>query len=173
MGGSTREARIINVTNRTVFVHSFTGSSTYTTVLYPKELSDQIKSLNDQIVRLNQQLVTKDDKIKALEERVSKLEVDSDSVEEYSRRANLQIRGPAENDGGEDTDQLVLTLFNDNMGITPPIERHEIERRHRLGRKNRRKRSPAYEHETGHRALHDRTSSGRRFPGADEAETSQ
>ena len=31
-GGSTREARIINVTNRTVFVHSFTGSSTYTTI---------------------------------------------------------------------------------------------------------------------------------------------
>ena len=34
-GGSTREARIINVTNRTVFVHSFTGSSTYTTALSP------------------------------------------------------------------------------------------------------------------------------------------
>ena len=30
-GGSTGEARIINVTNRTGFVHSFTGSSTYTT----------------------------------------------------------------------------------------------------------------------------------------------
>ena len=66
---------------------------------------------------------------------MSKLEVDSDSVEQYSRRANLQIRGLAENDGGEDTDQLVLTPFNDNMGMTPPIQRHEIERSHRLGRK--------------------------------------
>ena len=64
-------------------------------VLYPKELSDQIKRLNNQIVRLHQQLATKDDTIKALEERVSKLEVDSDSVEQYSRRANLQIRGLA------------------------------------------------------------------------------
>ena len=95
-----------------------------------------MKSLNDQIVRLHLQLATKDDTIKALEERVSKLEVDSDSVEQYSRRANLQIRGLTENDGGEDTDQLVLTLFNDNMGMTPPIERQEIERSHRrLGRK--------------------------------------
>ena len=31
-GGQRGKARIINVTNRTVFVHSFTGSSTYTTI---------------------------------------------------------------------------------------------------------------------------------------------
>ena len=31
-GGSTREARLIKVIHTTVFVHSFTGSSTYITV---------------------------------------------------------------------------------------------------------------------------------------------
>ena len=36
-GGSTGEARIINITNRTVFVHSFTGSSTYTTISMRKQ----------------------------------------------------------------------------------------------------------------------------------------
>ena len=60
-------------------------------------------------MRLQQQLAAKDEKIKTLEERVIKLEVDSDAVEQYSRRANLHIRGIAECNGGEDTDQLVLT----------------------------------------------------------------
>ena len=46
-------------------------------VLYPKELSNQLKGLNDQIVRLQQQLAAKDEKIKTLEERVNKLEIDS------------------------------------------------------------------------------------------------
>ena len=86
-------------------------------VLYPKELSKQLKGLNDQIVRLQQQLAAKDEKIKTLEERVIKLEVDSDAVEQYSRRANLQIREIAECNGGEDTDQLVLNIINDNMGL--------------------------------------------------------
>ncbi len=102
-------------------------------VLYPKELSKQLKGLNDQIVRLQQQLAAKDEKIKTLEERVIKLEVDSDAVEQYSRRANLQIRGIAECNGGEDTDQLVLNIINDNMGLV--VERDDIERSHRLGRK--------------------------------------
>ena len=62
-----------------------------------------------------------------------KLEVDSDAVEQYSRRANLQIRGIAECNGGEDTDQLVLNIINDNMGLV--VERDDIERSHRLGRK--------------------------------------
>ena len=52
-------------------------------VLYPKELSTQLKGLNAQIVRLQQQLAAKDEKIKTLEERVNKLE-----IEQYSRRAN-------------------------------------------------------------------------------------
>ena len=102
-------------------------------VLYPKELSTQLKGLNAQIVRLQQQLAVKDEKIKTLEERVNKLEIDTDGVEQYSRRANLQISGLAERDGGEDTDELVLKVVNDNMGLV--VERDDIERSHRLGRK--------------------------------------
>ena len=103
-------------------------------VLYPKELSTQLKGLNAQIVRLQQQqLAVKDEKIKTLEERVNKLEIDTDGVEQYSRRANLQISGLAERDGGEDTDELVLKVINDNMGLV--VERDDIERSHRLGRK--------------------------------------
>ena len=89
--------------------------------------------MNDQIVRLQQQLAAKDETIKTLEERVIKLEVDSDAVEQYSRRANLQIRGIAECNDGEDTDQLVLNIINDNMGLV--VERDDIEQSHRLGRK--------------------------------------
>ena len=54
-------------------------------------------------------------------------------MEQYSRRANLQIRGLAELDGGEDTNQFVLNLINNNMGLV--VERDDIERSHRLGRK--------------------------------------
>ena len=54
-----------------------------------------------------------------------KLEVDSDAVEQYSRRANLQIRGIAECNGGEDTDQLVLNIINDNMGLVVTAHKSE------------------------------------------------
>ena len=47
-GGSNREARIIKVTNRMVFVHSFTGSSTYNDVHthLPEAVSDWLNPLS-------------------------------------------------------------------------------------------------------------------------------
>ena len=104
--------------------------------LFPKELSDKIEALNTRISKLTAQLDAKDSRIKALEEKVLNHEISADSAEQYSRRANLHVSGIPEADGGgEDTDEKVLAVLNGEMGMQPPVQRHQIERSHRLGRK--------------------------------------
>ena len=61
-------------------------------VLYPKELSNELKGLHDQIVRLQQQLAAKDEKIKTLEERVNKLEIESVGPVYYVMMRTLACR---------------------------------------------------------------------------------
>ena len=100
------------------------------------ELSDKIEALNTRICKLTAQLDAKDSRIKALEEKVLNHEISADSAEQYSRRANLHVSGIPEADGGgEDTDEKVLAVLNGKMGMQPPVQRHQIERSHRLGRK--------------------------------------
>ena len=104
--------------------------------LFPKELSDKIEALNTRICKLTAQLDAKDSRIKALEEKVLNHEISADSAEQYSRRANLHVSGIPEADGGgEDTDEKVIAVLNGKMGMQPPVQRHQIERSHRLGRK--------------------------------------
>ena len=104
--------------------------------LFPKELSDKIEALNNRISQLTAQLDAKDSRIKSLEEKVLNQEISADSVEQYSRRANIHVCGIPEADGGgEDTDEKVLAVLNGKMGMQPPVQRHQIERSHRLGRK--------------------------------------
>ena len=88
-------------------------------------------------------------------------------MEQYSRRADLQIRGLAERDGGEDTDHLILKLINNNMGLV--VERGDIERSHRLGRKTDGNGRPR----TRPVMVRFTTASGRRVSRANEAKISQ
>ena len=104
--------------------------------LYPKELFEKVESLTQHVVWLKQNIEEREGRIKQLEEKVRVLESDGDGVEQYTRRANTQVRGipehPAE---GENTDALVLDLLNVKLNMQPPIELHHIARSHRLGRK--------------------------------------
>ena len=64
------------------------------------------------------------------------LESESDKVEQYSRRANIHFCGIPEGGDAESTDEEVLSVMNNLMGMNPPVERHKLDRSHRLGRKN-------------------------------------
>ena len=68
--------------------------------------------------------------------KVETLESESDKVEQYSRRANIHICGIPDGGDAESIDEEVLSVINNLMGMKPPVERHQLERSHRLGRKN-------------------------------------
>ena len=101
-------------------------------VLYPRELSDKMNSVTS---TLHAKLDEKEQRIRFLEEKVAALEASADSVDQYGRRANLHVRGiPEQADPGESTDELVLDVLNNKMGMTPPVQKHQLVRSHRLGR---------------------------------------
>ena len=105
------------------------------TILFPKSLTDMMNSLNVHIQTLNKQLGEKEARIKCLETKVDALEGESDRVEQYSRRANVHFCGIPEGGDTENTDDKVLSIINNVMGMNPPVERCQLERTHRLGRK--------------------------------------
>ena len=110
-------------------------------LFHPKELLAVISSLTAKVDHLTSQLALKDARIDGLEQRLAKLEIDSDSQEQYSRRPNLRIQGlPEQGDGT--TDDKVLFVINDTMGLTPPLVLTDIERSHRLGPKTDREGRP-------------------------------
>ena len=106
------------------------------TILFPKDLKDMLDSLNDHMQTLNKQLGEKEERIECLEMKVETLESESDKLEQYSRRANLHISRIHESGDGEKTDEKALSVMNNLMGMNPPVVRHQLERTHRLGRKN-------------------------------------
>ena len=103
--------------------------------LFPKELTTTIDNLSDRIRRLNEKLDLKDEFIKSLETRIVTLESENDNIEQYTRRANLRLCGVPEANGGEDTNEKVLAVFNEKLGMEPPLRSIDLERSHRLGRK--------------------------------------
>lgn len=103
--------------------------------LYPQQLSDKLDQLQTTITRLTDQLRLKDETIAKLESRVNDLELQVDSSEQYTRRANLRIQGIPEVTGWEDTTQKALDIFNGKMKLEPPLETTAIERSHRIGPK--------------------------------------
>ena len=105
------------------------------TIPFPKDFKDILDSLNDHMQTLNKQLGEKEERIKCLEMKVETLESESDKVEQYSRRANIHFYGIPEGGDAESTDEEVLSVMNNLMGMNPPVERHQLERSHRLGRK--------------------------------------
>ena len=88
--------------------------------------------MNTRVDGLTAQLTTKDNKIAALEKRVEELEESADSAEQYYRRSNLLFNGFKETGDTENTDGRIISLVNDAMKLTPPLQAHDIARSHRL-----------------------------------------
>ena len=103
-------------------------------LFYPKELVAVISSLTAKVDHLTTQLNIRDARIDGLEKRLAKLEIDSESQEQYTTRTNIRIQGMTEQ-GDDTTDDKVLFLINNTMGLTPPLALTDIERSHRLGPK--------------------------------------
>ena len=100
-------------------------------VLYPRELY-KIAAFTDRVTSLTVDLAAKDAKIVELTTRVESLETEADRQEQYSRRPNLRFQGVPESTEGS-TDQKIVSLVNECMGLSPPLTVLDIERSHRLG----------------------------------------
>ena len=101
-------------------------------VLYPSELFERIDTFTERVKSLTIDLAAKDAKIDALTTRVESLEAEADRQEQYSRRPNLRFQGVPESTEGS-TDQKIIRLCNEAMGLSPPLVVTDIERSHRLG----------------------------------------
>ena len=110
--------------------------------LFPTELVGKIEELNNVIGRLSTKLSEKEDRVVVLDNEVRVLADANDTLEQYTRRANLIIDGIPESHDGEDTDEKVLAIVNDKLGMNPPLQRHDLERSHRLGRRDDRQGRP-------------------------------
>ena len=65
-----------------------------------------------------------------LSEKLGKLEESIDAQQQYSRRNFLLLHG-IEETKGEDTDDIVLEVLNDDMG--PNISKTALDHSHRIG----------------------------------------
>ena len=102
--------------------------------LYPTELAEEIKNLKQTLQVMSDNLKAKDDRIDMLETIVLKLEMQLDNIEQYGRRATLLISSIADHEGGEDTVEKIIKIFNETITCSPRISCSDIERAHRLGK---------------------------------------
>ena len=68
-----------------------------------------------------------------MKKEIIKLQDEKDDAEQYSRRNCLRIYGVPENPG-ENTDRLVLDIFNEKLGLT--VSKEALDRSHRIPARN-------------------------------------
>ena len=73
-----------------------------------------------------------------LSEKLGKMEESIDAQKQYSQRNCLLLHG-IEETKGEDTDNIVLEVFNDDMGLN--ISKSALDRSHRIGNPKTKKKS--------------------------------
>ena len=103
--------------------------------LFPVELSGRIDALTATLERLSRVVEEKDARITSLEKEVHELADANDSLEQYTRLPNLRFEWIPEAEHGEDTDEKVLDIANGKLGMTPPLQLHDLKRSHRPGRR--------------------------------------
>ena len=104
--------------------------------LYPCELVEKLDEMTRRLAVLPTSVKARDDRIKTLESKVTALEHEGDKTEQYTRRPNLRFTGIAETDEtNKDTTETILDIINEDMCPDAQIRPEQIERSHRLGRR--------------------------------------
>ena len=78
------------------------------------------------MVRLFNKLSERNTEITQLNKDNQELREELDGLQQYSRKPSIRDYGIPEKHN-DDTDQLLLQLFNKRMKMTPPIELQDIE----------------------------------------------
>ena len=78
-------------------------------------------------------MAEKDATISVLAKKVSDLEIHQDDLEQQGRKDSIRVFGIPEDTSGN-TDFKILSLFNKNMSLEPPIVLEDVSVSHRVGR---------------------------------------
>ena len=96
-------------------------------------LKDALCQNTAQVASLRAQLAERDEIIDNLQSHVRGLEIKIDDLEQQGRKGSIRVFGLPEDNPGT-LDEKLLTLFNQNMKMVPPLNLNDIEVAHRLGR---------------------------------------
>lgn len=121
---------------------SFMPKLTLTLEANINPLKEEIKSLNQTISNQRSEIEKLTDENKDLRHylnkantRIDEVETAHDDLEQYGRRAILRFhRVPIDNTQTQSTDQVIIKLCNDKLGVSPPITPSDIDRSHILGK---------------------------------------
>lgn len=97
--------------------------------------------LMKEVAHLRNLLMERDQKIDALTKNIEDMEIKYDELEQYSRRNSMRIEGIPETQG-EDPYEVVVKLANETLNVDPPLSADDIDRTHRVGRREEGKTRP-------------------------------
>ena len=104
-------------------------------------LSNAVQKNTAEVASLRAQLADRDATIERLKSHVSNLETKIDDLEQHGRRGSIRVLGLPEETAGT-LDEKLLSLFNNNMELDPPLVVEDIEVTHRLGRESKTAQDP-------------------------------
>ena len=112
----------------------------YQEILNPlfRPFNDALKAANQEISALKVQMAEKDASITSLNRRIAAIESHSDDLEQQGRKGSVRVFGVPEETSGS-TDDKILQICNDNLGLDPPLTLDDLEVTHRLGREEKKK----------------------------------
>ena len=99
-----------------------------------RKTHEAVLELQNTVSHLLRKLDERDKQIHDLKLENENLREELDDLQQYSRKPSIRVFGIPEGDH-DNTDDLLLKLFNNKMKMSPQIQLHDIEISHRVGRK--------------------------------------
>ena len=96
-------------------------------------VAEQLAGLQQDLEAMRNALRVRDDVIVELKKEVLTLRTQHDDLEQYTRRNSVRLTGLTETTY-ENVYDTAMTVFNEEMGVCPPITADEIDRIHRVGK---------------------------------------
>ena len=95
---------------------------------------EAVLELQNTVFQLLKKLDERDKQIRDLQIENDDLREELDTLQQYSRKPSIRVFGIPEGDH-DNTDDLLIKLFNNKMKIKPKVQLTDIEISHRVGRK--------------------------------------
>ena len=99
-----------------------------------RKTHEAVLELQNTVSHLLRKLDERDKQIHDLKLENENLREELDDLQQYSRKPSIRVFGIPEGDH-DNTDDLLLKLFNNKMKMSPQIQLNDIEISHRVGRK--------------------------------------
>ena len=96
-------------------------------------MNEQLENLQAEIEALRKAVRVMDETMVNLKKEMVTLHAEHDELEQYTRRNSVRLTGLTEATN-ENVYDIVMTIFNEEMGVSPPISPQEIDRIHRVGK---------------------------------------